>query len=238
MRGEFGVNQLILAIPSDQVADVCDSMLTVEARQELKSWLGKIVYPSIASIALVFEKTKVMKQSTCLNGFGYLVPSNQHRPILGCLFISSMFPHCCKDDEILLNCFMGGANHAWVNQQSPQQLIDIAVAELQQRLGIDGQPLWSKVTFWKKGIPQFTIGHDQRLKQINRLLNPHHIRIHANWSSHVAIGKIIAHSKKLAQELSESCLIHYTKASSHNKCNTFESRNPVESTSRFLRAQE
>ena len=122
-----------------------------------------IPYAAIASIATVYRRADIAHS---LAGFGFLVPRREQRKLLGCLFSSSMFDGRTPDGTVLLTSFVGGERHPELPAGSDAQLAAIVHGDLQALLGARGDPEWTAITRWTHAIPQYNLGHRERLRPV------------------------------------------------------------------------
>jgi oxygen-dependent protoporphyrinogen oxidase len=100
------------------------------------------------------------------SGFGFVVPLVEGRRILAASFASEKFPHRAPDDQIIIRAFLGGALAPQLMERSDDELGAIAQSELADLLEITGQPLWTDVAKWPGSMPQYHIGHLDRVANI------------------------------------------------------------------------
>ncbi len=109
-----------------------------------------------------------------LNGFGVLIPRTEKILMLGAIFTHSLFPQRAPKDMALLTCFYGGAIHPEVLTLSDEELQKQALKDLQhvlnQNKGADLTPDWVNIQRWSRAIPQYEVGHHQRVQQIQRAI--------------------------------------------------------------------
>ncbi|MEK7846804.1 MAG: protoporphyrinogen oxidase, partial [Nitrospinota bacterium] len=55
-----------------------------------------------------------------------------------------------------------------------EDMIKMVKGELKDIMGIDADPILARLYRWKKAMPQYTIGHDERLTILNRMLSKEH----------------------------------------------------------------
>ncbi len=141
---------LILTIPAYQLARI-EHNVGVDL-----SALKEIYYPSVTSLALGFKRSEVAHS---LNGFGMLVPKKENFHILGTLFSSTLFPGRAPKDHVLLTNYIGGARSPELAEADESKQIEFVMKDLRMLLGIRGEPTFIHRAFYKKAIPQYTIGY-------------------------------------------------------------------------------
>ncbi|WP_298815037.1 protoporphyrinogen oxidase [Chloroflexus sp.] len=152
---------VIIATPAYAAADLIETLDATAAGA-----LRAIPYAPVAVVHLGFRRDQLSRE---LNGFGVLAPSSERRHFLGILWASSLFPHVAPTDRALTITLVGGAIRPELAEQSEEALIEAAIRDNQQVLGISGQPLLTHVTRWRYAIPQYTFGHRERIAALERL---------------------------------------------------------------------
>jgi oxygen-dependent protoporphyrinogen oxidase len=182
-RFSLRARSTVLAVPAYAAAPIVGRLLP-----ETAPVLEAIAYPPVATVAGCYRRADVAHP---LDGFGFLAPAREVPPILGCLFSSSMFAGRAGTSSVLLTTFVGGVRSAPLAQRSEDDIgADVAQA-LRRFLGA-GQPQWQVVTRWPRAIPQYTLGHLQRIAAVERAeaATPG-LRFCANWRGGVSVGDCI-----------------------------------------------
>ena len=104
-----------------------------------------------------------------LDGFGFLVPRQEKRSILGTLFSSSMFEGRARETDVLLTTFLGGRRQPQLALNTTSEIERLVDADLGALIGTAGAPSFSAVTRWPRAIAQYTIGHAQRMLKIEEI---------------------------------------------------------------------
>ncbi len=159
------VKRLILATPAYQTAKLLE-----EFDPPLAGELAEIPYAGSVVVNLGYRREQVAHP---LDGFGFVVPSIERRPILAGSFSSVKYAGRAPDGHVLLRVFLGGAKHASIVERSETDLRLIATDELAKLLGVRGEPVFCDVARWPRSMPQYHVGHLSRVAQIDRHLRPH-----------------------------------------------------------------
>ena len=191
--------KIILATPAFRSA-----ALLWDIDAELAAALKDIPYASCAVVCLAYHK-KQFRQLP--QSFGFIVPPCEQRPILAASFASNKFPERAPDDQWLVRVFLGGACQSTVLEQSDEKLIEIATNELQRILCIRDAPHLQMVTRWPQSMPQYHLGHIERVERIEqnvrRLQN---IALIGNAYRGVGIPQCIHGAMKAAEAIVETRL--------------------------------
>ena len=153
---------LIVATPPMQASKTLDGL-----DGSLAGFLRQIPSSSIAVVALGFNADDIGHP---LDGFGYLIPRGEGIRTLGVLWTSSIFPGRAPEGKKLLRVMIGGAHDPQAVQEKDEDLIRIALDDLRQVLQCKGAPIMTQVIRHTDGIPQYTLGHNARLQQIEERL--------------------------------------------------------------------
>ena len=131
----------------------------------LASVLQSIDYASTATISLAYRESNLPRK---LDGYGYVIPRREGRRALACTWTSTKFPHRAPEGYALIRVFVGraGQDIPW----NENELLALAKEELNQTLGITAEPIISRVFMWNKAMPQYNLGHPEKLKQIDSAL--------------------------------------------------------------------
>ncbi len=99
---------------------------------------------------------------------GALSPAVERRAVTGISLMSSKWPSRAPEGRVLLRGFVGGARDEDIVRLPDDKLVDIAISEYVQLLGLrpGAEPIFSRVFRWERGMPQYTMGHLDRLEEI------------------------------------------------------------------------
>lgn len=154
------VDQVILATPAWAAAPL---MKPLDADAAMA--LGDIPHVSTALVAIGFPARDLPTPAT-LRGFGYLTPRAEHRDIMAMTWLSSKWQGRAPDGQILVRAFAGRAGQEEVFARNDAGLVDAVLRELRDVLGIRTTPALERVYRWERGMPQYTLGHMQRVQRI------------------------------------------------------------------------
>jgi oxygen-dependent protoporphyrinogen oxidase len=159
----FTAQAVVLATPAHASAQLLEPM-----DADLAGLLESIEYASAVTVSLAYRRAEVGHP---VNGHGYLVPRAEGRPVLACTWSSQKFPHRAPVDHHLLRVFIGRAGQE--PESDPRSLVATARQELARTMGIRAEPLFARVYSWPRALPQYTLGHPQRIGAIRDRLEQH-----------------------------------------------------------------
>ena len=108
-----------------------------------------------------------------MDGFGYLVPPNQGKDVLGCIWTSSVFPDFAPEGKIYLRTMIGGATHPEYVTQSDDEIMSYLRNDVFSYLGIEHTPEFTKIYRHTHGIPQYLLAHADTLDAIAKAESQH-----------------------------------------------------------------
>lgn len=155
-------DSVICAAPAYAASDIVAGM-----DGDLSSILAEIPYTSISVVCSGYKKENIAHD---LAGFGFLIPRNQNKRILGSIWTSSIFTGRAPEGMVQLRTMIGGATDEAAVNLSEGELADIVHRELTDIIGITGQPDYLRIFKWSRGIPQFTLGHPLRMAKLEKIL--------------------------------------------------------------------
>jgi oxygen-dependent protoporphyrinogen oxidase len=155
-------DDVVFATPAYVTADLLQGLDPDLARQ-----LRAIRYVSTATVSLGFRRRDLKRP---LDGYGFVVPSQEGRLITACTWSSAKFAGRAPEECVLVRVFIGGARNQQVAEQDEAILVEIARQELRAIMGIDAPPVVSRAYRWRKGNPQYDVGHLARVSEIERLV--------------------------------------------------------------------
>jgi oxygen-dependent protoporphyrinogen oxidase len=156
-------DSIILATPA-----FISGNLLVSLDPELASILQSIPYVSTATISLAYRQDDLPR---ALDGNGYVIPRREGRSALACTWTSTKFPHRAPKGYALIRVFVGraGQDIPW----NEKDLLELAKEELNLTLNITAEPVLQRVFLWESAMPQYNVGHLEKLKQIDDALAKH-----------------------------------------------------------------
>jgi oxygen-dependent protoporphyrinogen oxidase len=166
-HGVYTTDKVISSLPAYAMAPLCHVWAPA-----LSQALADIPYVPLTVVHLSVSKEAV---GHSLRGFGYLVAPLEEAPILGCLFSSSLFPGRAPDGKALLTVFIKG--------KADDLLLESAKLFVRANLSITEPPEIIASRFYAKAIPQYTMGHRERLAVI--------MKAEKEWPGLIFIGNYL-----------------------------------------------
>lgn len=185
---------VVLAVAAEQAAVLLEPLDAGVARE-----LRAIRYPPVMSVALAYARNQVRH---ALDGFGMLIPRREARATLGALFSSTLFPGRAPADAVLLTAFIGGARNEGVAAIEDAALVAQVTADLRGLLGIEGEPRLTVVHRWPRAIPQYELGHLERIARVDAALaRLPGVYARANWRDGISVADCVTNAQQFALRL-------------------------------------
>ncbi len=150
---------VILALPARPASRL---MQPVPGAAAAAAALAEIEYASMAIITLAYPAAAFPAP---LTGSGYLVPAVDGRPVKAVTFSTVKWPHLA-DGLHVIRLSVGRIGEEAVLQRDDAELAALAAADLAAATGVTGRPVDSRVTRWGGGLPQYAVGHLDRVSRI------------------------------------------------------------------------
>lgn len=151
---------VVLAVPAGPAGRL---LATVPGAAAAAAALGEIEYASMAVVTLAYPATAFPGP---LTGSGYLVPAVDGRPVKAATFSTVKWPHLADGALHVVRCSVGRADDDSVLRRDDRELTALAIADLAAATGVTGAPADTRVTRWDGGLPQYTVGHLDRVGRI------------------------------------------------------------------------
>ncbi|HYJ47127.1 MAG TPA: protoporphyrinogen oxidase, partial [Pyrinomonadaceae bacterium] len=143
---------ILITTPANVAAELLES-----AAPELSGALREVQYTPIVSVTAFAAQSSFQ---TPVKGVGVLVPAKERRQCLGILFNSSSFENRVKDESLYASFTVllgGSAQPQWVSA-SDEEIKTAVRDELQELLGMKGEPLQFVINRWPRAIPKYSVG--------------------------------------------------------------------------------
>ncbi|MDB5339048.1 MAG: hemY [Planctomycetaceae bacterium] len=154
-------DRVILTLPTYRVADLVQPFATEWSRA-----LREIEY---ASTTIVVSGHRLADVKHPLDAFGLVIPAVEHRRILAVSFTSRKFPNRAPEGHVQLRTFVGGAMQPEYFGISDEETKQLVREELRDLLGVTGTPDFEVVARYPRSMPQYHVGHLERVKRIREL---------------------------------------------------------------------
>jgi oxygen-dependent protoporphyrinogen oxidase len=192
----FEADAVCLAVPA-----YVSAFLLTDVAPQLSSLLGQIKFASTATINFAYRRSDI---GHGLDGFGFVVPFIENRSLIACTFSSIKFSGRAPGDYVLLRAFVGGALQPELFGLDEGEIKCRVETDLRDLLGTSGRPLFAEVEKWKNSMPQYEVGHLDRIAEIENELGKHRgLRLAGNSYYGAGIPDCIGSGERAAELLLE-----------------------------------
>ena len=190
----YHARAVVLATPAAATAMLLEPLAPQASRA-----LQAIAY---APIVIVFLGVQQQDVRHPLDGFGCLLPGREGSKLLGSLWSSTIFPGRAPEGMVALTNYVGGAKRPHLVEKSDDELIALTLEELRRWLGVSGAPRLARVVRWPRAIPQYTIGHADRLAAVEQgVAKWPTLALAGNYLRGVSVPDCIIQAKEMADRL-------------------------------------
>ncbi|MCX4806414.1 protoporphyrinogen oxidase [Streptomyces sp. NPDC058682] len=153
---------VILATPAGAAARLLDGLAPAAATE-----LRGVEYASMALITMAFRRSDLPAAVSDGGASGFLVPPVDGRTIKASTFSSNKWAWAGTDPDLfLLRTSVGRYADESDLQREDGELVDVSLADLGEAVGLAARPVASTVTRWDGGLPQYPVGHLDRVARI------------------------------------------------------------------------
>ena len=159
----LSVDSLVLATPAYVSAELVRPLTPIAG-----GLLDLIPYASTATIAMAYPRAAV---AGAAEGFGFVVPRAEGRDLIAATWTSLKWSHRAPADQLLIRCYVGGVGREAIFELDDRALVARVRDELAHICGVTAEPDYVEVNRWMKAMPQYTLGHLDRLNQTEAALS-------------------------------------------------------------------
>jgi oxygen-dependent protoporphyrinogen oxidase len=162
---EWAADAVLLTCPAYQQA-----ALLAELDPPLADEVAAIPYNRVTVVGLGYRREDV---PGALDGFGFIALQRDRRDLLGVQWCSSIFPGRAPPGMVLLRALCGGWHRPDAAAWGDDRLLEAVRAELRPAMGITAAPVLHHIVRWERAIPQYHVGHLERVARVEARLARH-----------------------------------------------------------------
>ena len=185
---------VLLALPAADTA-----ALLAPLDPEAAALASGIDYAPIVSLSVAARPDDARRP---VEGFGFLVPRAAGLAVLGCLFMSRLFPERAPADRVLLTAFLGGVRRRELVEAPEDRLTKLLADDLERTLGLRSlEPLG--LARWPRAVPQPGCEHPRRIAALRaRLASLPGLALAGAWLDGVSVSDALACGARAGRALS------------------------------------
>jgi oxygen-dependent protoporphyrinogen oxidase len=161
---------VILAVPARPAGRL---LAGVPGTSAAVTALSEISYASMAIVTLAYPRSAFPGAGLAALGWsGYLVPAVDGRAVKAVTFSTVKWPHLAETTTSggepleIVRCSVGRLGEETLLQRADEDLVMLAAAELAAATEVRGAPVVHRVSRWGGALPQYTVGHLDRVARI------------------------------------------------------------------------
>ncbi|KAB2337144.1 protoporphyrinogen oxidase [Cytobacillus depressus] len=154
-REAIAADSIIMTVPHHVTQSIFSQYQFFNLFKEMPS-------TSVATIALSFPIEAVEK----IEGTGFVVSRNSDYTITACTWTHKKWPHSTPSEKALLRCYVGRAGDEAVVDLSDDELVKVVLEDLNKTMNITMEPDFAVISRWKDSMPQYTVGHKERIEKV------------------------------------------------------------------------
>ena len=162
-RDALAAGGVVLATPAYATAGLLTGL-----DGELASVHAEIPHASSVVVTLAFSRADVVP----LDGYGYVVPKTEGTDVLACTWSSQKWEGRATGGAVLVRVYAGRFGGRDVTDLDDAEVVAVAREEL-RHVEVAVEPILTRVHRWPRGMPQYTMGHPERLRRIEERLAEH-----------------------------------------------------------------
>jgi len=162
-RTALSVDSLVLAIPAFVSAELLRPLTAIAG-----GLLEMIPYASTATVAMAYPASVI---GGAVQGFGFVVPRMEQRDLIAATWTSIKWPNRAPANQLMARCYVGGVGREAILQLEDQALVEKVKTDLRQICGVTTEPTYVEVNRWMKAMPQYLLGHLDRIERIEAALS-------------------------------------------------------------------
>lgn len=184
---------VLLAIPARE-----GQLVLSKVNAEASSLLGEIEFASSAVVTAAYDADSLPGE---LQGTGFLAPYDEFALLTGSTWTSAKWPDRAPEERVLLRFFYGGAGRP--SLPASEELIVQSRSDAQITLGIRAEPLFTKVSEYVNGMPQYTLGHTGLVDRIEDSLDGSAFTVAGSSYRGVGIPDCIRQGRDAARKIAK-----------------------------------
>lgn len=186
---------VVLAVP----APVAGALLA-PTDTDLALSLAEVKYRPAITVNLSYENE--IYDEFVPKAYGFIVPAREKRPILACTFSTRKWAGRGSEDRSVLRTYFGGPGMEWAMKASDEDLIAVSESQLGDLLGLYETAIDVSVKRYPLGLPEYRVGHRQRMQQWHEALEVHStLALAGNYLDGVGLPDCVRSGRKAIKKL-------------------------------------
>lgn len=187
--GALAADHVVVATPAYVAADLLAGVAPAAFDP-----LGAVRYASVAVVTLAYDRDAAVDVP---DGSGMLVPRTEGRLVKAATWSSGKWPHLAGHDRFLVRCSVGRIDDDRALALDDGSLASAVDAEAREAMGITATAVERRVTRWERALPQYEVGHTERVRAIRGAL-PTGVHVAGGAYDGIGIAPCVAQAETVA----------------------------------------
>ncbi|WP_320424383.1 protoporphyrinogen oxidase [Mammaliicoccus lentus] len=140
---------------------------------------------SVATVVMAFDKEQVLNDK---DGTGFVIARTSDTAITACTWTNKKWPHTTPEGKVLLRAYVGKPGSNIIYHKDEEQLKQVALNDLNKIMTIKGEPEFFIVTKLPNSMPQYEVGHIDRIRHIQKHIEDNYNNLILTGASFDAVG--------------------------------------------------
>ncbi|MFD0586653.1 protoporphyrinogen oxidase [Paenibacillus sp. GCM10027627] len=186
-------DKIVMTAPAFAAAELLEPLVACPELRDIR-------YVSVANVVMAFDKAEFGLE---FDGSGFVVPRSEGLHITACTWTSSKWLHSSPSDKVLLRCYVGHSEDQESVKLPDQELIAAVRKDIRETMGITAEPLFTELTRLNRSMPQYPVGHLERMSALRARLQAEAPGIWVTGAAFDGVGlpDCVRQGKEAAQKL-------------------------------------
>ena len=140
---------------------------------------------TVATVVLAFDEKNIVNN---YDGTGFVIARTSNTNITACTWTSKKWPFTAPEGKVLLRAYVGKPGDTVVQDHTDEEIVSLVRKDLSQMMTIKGNPDFSIVNRLPNSMPQYHVGHMDRIREIQHHVKENYPRLKMTGASFEAVG--------------------------------------------------
>ncbi|WP_278925379.1 protoporphyrinogen oxidase [Staphylococcus auricularis] len=171
-----------------------DGVIITTPHQAIVQWFGddpafdyfkEMGATTVATVVLAFDEKNIVNN---YDGTGFVIARTSNTNITACTWTSKKWPFTAPEGKVLLRAYVGKPDDTVVQDHTDEEIVSLVRKDLSQMMTIKGNPDFSIVNRLPNSMPQYHVGHMDRIREIQHHVKENYPRLKMTGASFEAVG--------------------------------------------------
>nr|MBO2506640.1 protoporphyrinogen oxidase [Bacilli bacterium] len=157
-------------------------------------------YATIATVTMAFEKVNCQNYDDAIS---FYFARNNDISITTCTWSNHKWENVAPEGYDLLRTYIGRVGDEAIVELSDADIEKTVLHDLEKSLGINQKPVFTIVSRWKQSMPQYTVGHENRLEKMREILKKDfpHVKLAGSSYEGISVPDCVLQGRQAAEEI-------------------------------------